>query len=189
MGRETERWPFVRARNYTKVDAAKPRTVKHIVIHAMQYPERVTAAEDIARDFAMTTDERSAHITVDNNSTVQCVPDRDVAWAAPGANADGIQVELAGYSGQTREQWLDEYGRQLLDRAADDVAQYCVKFDLPPVKLTDAELAADKPGICGHDQVTRVFKKSDHTDPGPNFPWDHFIKRVAELFAVRCATS
>lgn len=181
---ETDRWPFIKAKNFRKVDGR--RAVRVIVIHDMEFPETTSAAEVIAKDFATTDRQASAHICVDSDSIVQCVLDNNVAFAAPGANNDGIQIELAGFAKQTREQWLDPYGVLMLDRAADATAQYCLKYDIPVRQLSNDQLG-DKvsKGIVGHRQVSQVFKKSDHMDPGPNFPWDFFLKRVQLHFDDR----
>jgi N-acetyl-anhydromuramyl-L-alanine amidase AmpD len=181
---ETDAWPFVKARNFKKIQGK--RAVRVIVIHDMEFPETNKAAEVIAKDFATTTDQRSAHICVDSDSIVQCVLDNDVAFAAPGANNDGIQIELAGFAKQTREQWLDPFGVLLLDKAANATAQYCLKYDIPVRQLTNEQLGNKvSKGIVGHRQVTQVFKKGTHMDPGPNFPWDFFIQRVQQHFEVR----
>ena len=122
-----------------------------------------------------------AHLCIDNDSIVQCVLDNDVAFAAPGANSDGVHLELAGFSKQTREQWLDAFGLLLLEQAAEAAAQYSLKFDIPVKHLSNDELAnKSNKGIVGHVQVSEVFRKSNHTDPGPGFPWDFFIERVRQ---------
>lgn len=187
--RETDHWPFSPARWFTEVPADHPRAVRLVVIHDMEAAEKGDTAENVSKYFAglPAATKASAHLCIDNNSIVQCVHDRDVAYAAPGANADGIQLELAGYGRQTREQWLDEYGLLLIENAANATAQYCLKFELPVKHLTNDELRAGAPGIVGHYQVSEVYGKSDHTDPGPNFPWDYFLERVAVWYAQRSA--
>ena len=105
--------------------------------------------------------------------------DNNIAFAAPGANNDGVHLELAGRANQTREQWMDEFGLLLLEQAAEAAAQYSLKFDIPVKHLSNDELAnKSNKGIVGHVQVSEVFRKSNHTDPGPGFPWDFFIERV-----------
>lgn len=195
MGRETDNWPYVEAKWYGKVPDGVPRTVKWIVVHDMEYPEKMTAAEEVARYFATLKEvdrnqkpvKKSAHVCVDADSIVQCVKDRHIAYAAPGANSNGIQIELAGVARQTRAQWLDEYSTKLLDKAAECIAQYCVKFDIFPRHLADAELRAGERGIIGHDQASRVWKESDHMDPGPNFPWDVLLEKIGPLYVARMA--
>lgn len=180
---DTDVWPFIEARHYKKTTT--PRKVRVIVIHDMEYPEVMTAAEDVAHYFATTVTPASAHICVDSDSIVQCVHDRDVAYAAPGCNTDGIQLELAGYGRQTRADWLDLYSTALLNRAADATAQYCLKYDIPVVHLTNAQLESGAKGIIGHYQASAVYKKSDHGDPGPNFPWDVFMALVVQAHCRR----
>lgn len=180
---ETERWPFVQAKYFRRVGE---RPVRVIVIHDMEFPEEEKTAKKVADYFTHPDTPSSAHICVDSDSIVQCVLDRDVAYGAPGANQDGIQIELAGFGSQTREQWLDSYSKRLLERAADATAQYCLKYDIPPRQLTNAQLADKKSkGLVGHRQVSEVFKKSTHTDPGPNFPWDVFLTLVQQALARR----
>jgi N-acetyl-anhydromuramyl-L-alanine amidase AmpD len=180
---ETENWPRVPAKWF--IEPTVPRRVRVVVIHDMEFPERSTAAEDVARYFQNPRDaqgrpvQASAHICVDNNSIVQCVRDSHVAFAAPGCNQDGIQIELAGYAKQTRAEWLDAYGTALLDRAADATAQYCLKYELPVCHLTNTQLKNGGRGIIGHYQASAVYKKSDHGDPGPEFPWEHFMEQVS----------
>lgn len=182
---ETDLWPFVQARWFTKIGPSVKRKVRVIVIHDMEAPESNLTAENVARYFNTTDTKASAHICVDNNSVVQCVYDNDVAYAAPGCNNDGIQVELAGYGKQTAAEWMDFYGIALLALGSDAVAQYCIKYNIPAVHLTDAELKAGKKGIVGHYQVSKVYKKSDHTDPGKGFPWDYFLASVNNFIKAR----
>jgi N-acetyl-anhydromuramyl-L-alanine amidase AmpD len=181
--RETDNWPFVEAKWYTPYENGQ-RPVRVIVIHDMEFHETENAAEVIANDFATRGpgQKSSAHICVDSNSIVQCVKDNDIAYAAPGANNDGIHIELTGFARQTRDQWLDEYGLALLDNGANATAQYCLKYDILPVHLTNEELREGSRGIVGHAQVSEVYKKSDHMDPGPGFPWDDFMQMVSSHY-------
>ena len=181
MPYETDRWPFTKAKHFKKITGK--RAVRLIVIHTMEAPEGHQTAENVARYFAAGTAVASAHVCIDNDSIVQCVFDNDVAYAAPGANHDGIQIELAGYARQGVKEWMDDYSILMLTRAADVVAQYCLKFSIPPTHLSNADLAAGKKGIIGHNQATAVYKKSTHTDPGSSFPWLFFMEAV-KLFRV-----
>lgn len=185
MGYETQNWPVTKAKWFTPVTG--PREVRVIVIHDMEYPEKPDTAEVIAHDFATRGEDNkaSAHICVDCNSIIRCVEDNDIAYAAPGCNSDGIQIELAGYGRQTREEWLDPYGIALLALASDATAQFCLKYGVPPVQLSNAELKGGKKGIVGHYQVSAVYKRSDHTDPGSHFPWDYFLASVNAFYSVR----
>lgn len=163
--------------NRTKV---KRRTIDLIVIHDMEAPELDGTAEAVARYFQRTDVRASAHECIDANSVVVTCPDRDVAWAAPGANHNGLQFELAGYARQTRREWLDAYGQAMLKLAARRVAKKCLRYNLPVV-FRDAEaIKAGKQGITTHWEVTKAYRRSSHTDPGPNFPLNTFVAAVKE---------
>jgi len=180
---ETDNFPVIKARFFT--DVIEKRQPRVIVIHSMEAPEKGDTAENVARFFQNPGKNEngkdrqvSAHLCIDNNSIVQCVFDNDIAFAAPGANRDGIQLELAGFARQTKDEWLDPFSILVLENAANATAQYCLKYNIPVKHLTNAELKSGQKGIVGHVQVSEVFKKSNHTDPGKGFPWDHFIERV-----------
>ena len=157
----------------------RTRKVRVVVVHTMESPERATTAEDVARNwFAKTAARTSAHYCVDADSIVQCVSEADTAWAAPGANADGIQIELAGRAGQGATGWADPYSVAELDLAARLVADICTRHNIPIRKLTREQLAAGERGIIGHVDASAVYRLSDHTDPGPDFPWDQVIAKA-----------
>lgn len=177
---------FIKARYFT--DASRKRgDIRVIVIHDMEAPEENTTAEAVARYFASGKVVASAHLNHDTDSTVKSVHREDVAYAAPGCNHDGLQHELAGYARQTRVQWLDSASRAVMNRAAFTVAYECKKYRIPIRHLTNEELAAGKRGIVGHNQVSNVYKKSSHWDPGPDFPWDVFMERVRYWYKKRFA--
>lgn len=178
MSFETDSWPYVPARLQVRWD--KPRPVRVIVIHDMEAAEKDKTAENVARYFQSQQAGGSAHLCVDSDSIVQCVYDNNQAAGANGVNKDGIHIELAGYAKQTEAEWLDTYGLLLLERAADATAQYCLKYGIPPIQLTNEELAAGGRGIIGHYQASAVYKPNKgHNDPGKGFPWKFFLERTA----------
>jgi N-acetyl-anhydromuramyl-L-alanine amidase AmpD len=175
---------FVQAKYFTKA-ARKVGDVKWIVIHTAEIAEKGTSAEAIARYFQTTSRAASAHFTVDADSIVQSVREKDVAWHAPGANGAGIGVEHAGYARQTREEWMDRYSVDMLTLSAKLVAKLCREWDIP-AKYVDREgLLRGERGITTHSEVSQAFKKSTHYDPGPAFPMDAYIDMVrAELALI-----
>lgn len=168
---------FIQARNYTK---GRIRTLRVIVWHDMEAPEGPSTAENVAAYFAGSgAPQASAHVCADPNSVVECVKPGDTAWHAPGANADGYGIELAGYARQSHAQWLDATSKATITNAAKWVAPIMRAHGIPAVWLTDAQLRDGRTrGMTTHAQVTRVFRRSDHTDPGPNFPADFVLEQV-----------
>lgn len=170
---------FIQARHYTPANRA---TIRLICVHAMQSAEKPWIARAVAKWFAGPVAPRaSAHACVDDQEIVLCVHEKDIAWGAPGANRDGYHIEHSGRVGQNAAEWADSYSQAVLERSAKHAAQIANKYSIPIRRLTVAEVAdGQTPGFCGHIDVTRAFRKSTHTDPGPNFPWDHYLELVED---------
>ncbi len=166
---------FVESPNVTRVEG---RAIDVVVIHTMEIGERADAAESCARWFADPASEVSAHYCVDADTVIQCVREGDVAWHARGGNTTSIGIELAGYAGQGPRGWDDAYSSAVLGRAATLTADVCDRHAVPMRRLRAAGLRAGKRGITGHGDVSRAFRKSDHWDPGPAFPWERFLRLV-----------
>lgn len=170
--------PFVPSPNRTIV-TFPARKIDLVVLHDMEAPERLDTAENVAAYFARPTTKASAHYCVDRDSIIECVPLKDVAWAAPGANHNGIQIEFAGYARQTPAQWNDAYSKEMLQRGAELTAWLLKRFNIP-VKFVDSlGLKRGERGITTHREVSLAFKLSSHTDPGPSFPRLDFMHSVA----------
>lgn len=173
-------WPFVAAKHFTV--PSKPRVVKLIVLHTMEAAEKGETAEAVAKFFAKGDRRASAHLCVDNNSVIQCVEDKHIAWGAKGANQNGLHVEMAGSFRQTADQWADAFSQDTLKLTAAVVARLCIDHGLPAVKITTAQLKAGERGIVGHDQVVEAFPDgqvaAEHQDPGKHFPWSLFMNEV-----------
>jgi N-acetyl-anhydromuramyl-L-alanine amidase AmpD len=169
---------FIQARNYTK---GRSVPIDVLVIHTMEAPEKPDTAENVAKWFAgSTAPQASAHYCIDNNSIVQCVHDKDVAWHAPGANSNGLGFEHAGRAAQSAKDWSDAYSETMLRISAGLAAEKCREYRIPVVWLREADLKAGRRGITGHAQVSRAFKRSNHTDPGTNFPIERYLGYIKE---------
>lgn len=149
--------------------------IRYIVVHSAEAPSN--AAPGVARYGATTNRSVSWHVVVDDERRIRCLPDTFVAWAAPGVNRSGLQIELCGYARYSR---LDWYRHQAtLKRAAWQVAEWCKRYGIPARWLADDELERGaKEGIVTHAQVSRVYRRSDHWDPGKGFPERYFMLLV-----------
>jgi hypothetical protein len=151
---------------------ANRTSVDNIVMHSAEIGEFWSAAESVASYFHIGPPKpASAHLVVDVDSIVRCVPDEHIAFHAP-PNARSIGIEQAGYAKQTRDEWLDDYGQKMLQLVARLIAFEARKWSIPLVWLTPDDLIAGARGLCTHADMTAAFHESDHTDPGPNYPKD-----------------
>lgn len=178
---------FVEAKFYARW--TKKKAWDWIVVHCTESArEDKDRALKVARWFANPWDKQrgvwrkaSAHYVVDNSMVVQCVPDDRIAWHARGGNSRGLGVELVGKAKQSREEWLDAFGLDMLQLASALLAILATKHEIPLVLLTTKGLVDGLSGITTHADVTRAFKvRGGHTDPGPNFPLDVLIESAAE---------
>lgn len=165
--------------NYTKV---------LLVVHDTEGPESLGAARDVVAYWNRVRTGSTQYV-VDSREIIQAVRETAYAWAAgTTANIWGIHVEHVGYASQTRKQWNDAYSSAELALSAPLFAELGHKYGIPLRRLTVDQIRhavktgnpADG-GICSHADISKAFPKdTSHTDPGPNFPWDHFMALVTE---------
>lgn len=172
----------VPAKNYTWARRGVG-DIKWIVLHSMESSEKPTVAEAVAQWFAGSDAPRaSAHYCVDNDSIVQSVKPEYVAWHAPGANRHGIGIEHAGRARQTKEDWFDEFSREMLEQQSAPLCAFlCKQWGVPPRFVDREGLKAGHPGVTTHNEVSQAFGKSSHWDPGPGFPMDWYLRLVHTL--------
>lgn len=158
--------------------------VRRVVIHAtcpgVGYPaaSKKGAASGTAKYFQMQSSGGSAHYIYDSSRHEEhCVPETIIGWHAP-PNSHSIGIEICGEASYTRAQWLSAEVWPAVEEAAARTRDLCVRYGLPMRKLTVAQLRAGAEGVCGHVDVSNAFHQTDHSDPGPNFPWDEFMHLV-----------
>ncbi len=175
--------PFYQALHYQR--GVVRTEVKHVVLHCMQNQEKPAAAVDCAKWLAGLNPNfppplTSAHYFFDAEASAQGVLEENIAWHAPGVNRSGIGLEHAGWSKQTRAEWLDEYGVAMLKRSANKAAKIAIKWAIPLNVLGPTELRAGLPGFLTHATATKAFpeKSHGHMDPGAFFPLDWYMTEV-----------
>jgi N-acetyl-anhydromuramyl-L-alanine amidase AmpD len=144
----------------------------------MEIAEKDDTAERCANFFSNPSTQVSAHYCIDNNTVVQCVADKDVAFHAFGDNDRTLGFELAGFAGQTEAQWRDNYSDKVVENAAKLAAEKAKKYGIPARWLTPAEEKARKKGFVTHKVVSDVWGDGIRSDPGRHFPYGRFMNRV-----------
>jgi N-acetyl-anhydromuramyl-L-alanine amidase AmpD len=167
---------FLQARHYRP----GPRTtVDLVVIHSAEIGESLEGAEALQKVCATNLRVASWHYAVDANSVTQSVREMDIAFHAPGANHNGIGIELSGRARQSQAEWQDAFSFHMLELAAELTAGICKRWNIPVVFVSAETMKLPGArGITTHREVSRAFKKSDHWDPGPHFPMAWFLERV-----------
>ncbi|WP_043654324.1 N-acetylmuramoyl-L-alanine amidase [Nocardia thailandica] len=119
----------------------------------------------------------SYHYTVRDGIVCNVVDTDYASWSVLDANSQTINLCFAGSrSAWSRQQWLaiDRDLRIAAYLAVEDARKYkfATTVITPPYRRAD--------GISDHRYVTDALGIGDHTDVGPNFPWDVFAGYVAE---------
>jgi hypothetical protein len=161
---------------FKAVHSSGRRELSEILWIVLHDTESLTAAS-AASWFENTKSKGSANFCLDAAICYRTLAPTEIPWAAPGANVNGLHFEMAGFAHWTRTEWLAHHGT--IHRAAYRAAYWAGALGIPPKLLTDKQLAGRKTkGFITHRQVSRVFRGSDHTDPGERFPLDVFMKDV-----------
>lgn len=177
---------WIPAKNFTPAKRTQS-DVRVVVIHTAECPRTDGAAVALAKwAGGPKAPQASWHYAVapgeGPGAIVQSVAESCVAWAAPGANSSGIQIELCGHAADPPEEWLEGKGLEVLTTGARLAGRICKRWGIPVERLDVARLKAGERGIIGHDTATHAFRKSTHTDPGKTFPWAEFLRIASEEY-------
>lgn len=151
-----------------------PYKCQAAVIHTYECPR----ADDVENRARYQESAGSSYtMLVGTRRTLRANDDNYIPWAAAQTgNRIGLHLSFLAYARSSRNEWL-EYSTQL-DLGARVVADWCTRYGIPPIKISATDLRAGKRGLCGHADISAAWGETDHTDPGHNFPWDVFTKRV-----------
>ncbi|MFC3848901.1 glycoside hydrolase domain-containing protein [Corynebacterium hansenii] len=166
----------------TTVDRGKrdPSRVPHITLHTYECP-RESGAAALRNRAGWQQDSRTGSYTMliaADGATLRANDDDYTPCASlPTGDVNGFHLSFLGYARDSRAEWL-KYPEQLRS-AARISADYIRRYGHEPRHLTVAEVRGRKAkGFATHDDVSKAFRESTHTDPGPNFPWDVFLDMV-----------
>lgn len=159
----------------------KPRPthhIKNIIIHVTVNTPG-TPAENVA-NYQIDSQSGSYHELTDT-TIKHLIENTDdwLTWSTGNYGNDiGLHRSFVMWGTETRAQWL-KYDAMLREAAKRD-AEWCRKYNIPPVKLTAADLRAGKKGFTGHLETGQAWGGTDHVDPGTGFPWDVYLGYVRD---------
>lgn len=152
--------------NPANVGGSRPLSaIDMILVHCTQGDTAAGAANWWARRFIAPGSNGSAHVVFDDDVMYRAVDDNQVAYGARGYNYQGLHIEIAGWASWSRDTWLSHMPR-LEGAAAFQAAGH--KLYGVPFRESTSNGYHSHAGLPGND----------HTDPGPNFPWDVYVPRV-----------
>ncbi|MCH6197434.1 N-acetylmuramoyl-L-alanine amidase [Corynebacterium mastitidis] len=133
-----------------------------------------TPASAVA-DYQIRSQSGSYHMLVDSTGTrLRENTDDWVTWSSGNqGNNLLLHISFVFRARYSRAEWLAQ--EKMLRAGAAVVAHWCSRYGWPITQVGVGAL----PGITTHSD-TRVWGGTDHTDPGPNFPWDVFLRYVRE---------
>jgi hypothetical protein len=113
-------------------------------------------------------------------TVIDCVDTNDACWAVGNSNDRTINFCFAGSrSDMSREEWIERFDT-VIDAAAYLFVQDCTKYPNLQPRVIAPEYS-DPPGAADHNYCTEYLRDgNNHTDVGPNFPWDVFTAAVAK---------
>lgn len=122
----------------------------------------------------------SYHYSGDDNTCVDVVDTDRASWSVLDANSYTINYCFAGSrASMSRGEWLDRFSSGI-DFAAQKFVQDAKKYNpLEPRVIDYRDVSRGLAGGTDHRGITVGLGIGDHTDVGPNFPWDVFMDRVA----------
>lgn len=114
------------------------------------------------------------------DTTVRSVHTDCVAWHASWANAVSVGYEFTGYAALSREQWLTDGGKAMIDRAGREMAADAAQYGIPLRWLTTAEVHAIRAGNTAIKGLAthRQIDPGSRTDPGDGFPYDVLMAAI-----------
>ncbi len=167
-------YPFVAAGHH----GGAQTTIKRLVIHGTVSPTVRGGARGVARYFATTPKQTSAHYVVDPGEIIQCVPDSVIAWH-DGTNSNSIGIELCDPVDGPAARWSDSAHVSMLSLASNLVRELATRYSIPMVRISPQQIRNGAKGVCGHVDMRDAFPGSTtHFDPGPAFPWAAFMHMV-----------
>ncbi|MEV0298478.1 glycoside hydrolase domain-containing protein [Nocardia sp. NPDC050710] len=149
--------------------------VTNFLLHTQ---EGNSSAESLANYLNNPANGVSYHYTVRDGIVCDVVDTDYASWSVLDANSRTINLCFAGSRASwSRDEWLaiENDLRIAAWLAVQDARKYGFATDVIAPPYTERD------GISDHKYVTECLGIGNHTDVGPNFPWDVFAGRVQEF--------
>ncbi len=178
--------PFLQARHY---HPTRLGPVVFIVEHDMESGEDWDEAEDWQRRTNTQERESSVNYGVDPDSILSAVKPTQTAWHASGVNSCSLGIEQPGRAAQSRDEWLDDYGKRMIANTGKLTAALCIVFEIE-VRVASSDDVVNyylgrpyRTGLISHLTATEAAKRLGkknygHWDPGYSYPWDFLLAQV-----------
>ncbi|MCX4513437.1 N-acetylmuramoyl-L-alanine amidase [Streptomyces sp. NBC_01619] len=156
-------WTAASRSNWRRADRPDDYTIDRVVIHVVQGSYRTAL-----RVFKDPGHGAAAHYVVGKDGRVaQMIRELDVAFHAGnrGVNERSIGIEHEGFVDRPRD-----FTDAMYASSARLTAGICRRYGIP----------VDREHIIGHVEVPGT----DHTDPGPHWDWDRYIRLVRAVPAA-----
>ncbi|GGZ25794.1 N-acetylmuramoyl-L-alanine amidase [Streptomyces avidinii] len=156
-------WTSASPANWRMADRPDDYRVDRIVVHVTQ-----GSFEGSVKAFQNPFHRASAHYMVRGDGHVeQLVREMDVAFHAANRsmNERSIGIEHVGFVDRPQD-----FTDAMYAASARLAADVCRRYDIP----------VDRTHLVGHSEVPGA----DHTDPGPHWDWDRYIRLVREALAA-----
>ncbi|BCL27538.1 N-acetylmuramoyl-L-alanine amidase [Streptomyces aurantiacus] len=160
------RWVAASSANWRRADRPDDFVIDRVIIHVTQgsYDSAVQVFQDPGHGAA-------AHYVVSQGGRItQMIRELDVAFHAGNReyNERSVGIEHEGFVDRP-----EDFTDAMYEASARLTAGICARYDFP----------VDRKHIIGHVEVPGT----DHTDPGPHWDWDRYIRLVRKA-AKQAAT-
>lgn len=124
----------------------------------------------------------SYHVVIDGRGRSCRENDNEyIPWAAGyNGNRAGLHASLSGRAAFTRQQWLAREAQ--LTELARWLAHESRANSIPLSVFPVDSIRTNGRGVCSHADISRAWPRdTDHTDPGPHFPWDYVLAKARQI--------
>ncbi|MXG25317.1 N-acetylmuramoyl-L-alanine amidase [Streptomyces sp. YIM 132580] len=150
-------WVAASEANWRRADRPDDFRIDRVIIHVTQgsFDSAVRVFQDPAHRAA------THYIVGQDGRVVQMIRELDVAYQAGNRsyNERAVGIEHEGFVDRPKD-----LTRAMYESSARLTASICARYDIP----------IDREHIIGHVEVPGT----DHTDPGPHWDWDRYLKLV-----------